>query len=102
MPPANERLKQAILAVIANQIASNDPPETKQTLARLVATGYSDAKARQLIGFVVGSEIFSLLQEGRKYDGARYVAALQALPKLPWPEGEAEEEGAEPPPSGNH
>lgn len=86
MPAANERLKQAILAVIENQIRSNDPPETNETLARLLAAGYSDEKARQLIGFVVGSEIFAILQEGRKYDGARYVAALQALPELPFKE----------------
>ena len=90
MPAANERLKQAILAVIAQQIQSNDPPQTKQSLARLLAVGYSDEKARQLIGFVVGSEIFAVLREGRKYDEDRYVAALAALPELPWDREEGE------------
>jgi hypothetical protein len=39
-----------------------------------------------LIGAVVASEIWHLLKEKRPYDQARFVAALQRLPKLPWDE----------------
>jgi hypothetical protein len=33
---------------------------------------------------VVASEVFTVLKENRNYDHAKYIAALNALPKLPW------------------
>ncbi len=39
-----------------------------------------------LIGHIVFLEIFSVLKEGKTYDEKRYVAALRALPRLPWDE----------------
>jgi len=33
----NPHLKAAILQVVDNQILANDPPETKQTLDRLIS-----------------------------------------------------------------
>ena len=38
---ANPRLKASFLEVVENQLKANDPPETKQTLDRLVAQGIS-------------------------------------------------------------
>ena len=61
-----------------------EPPETKQTLDRLVAEGHSQSEARRLIAAVVASEIFEVLKRKRPYDRAGYVAALQRLPKMPW------------------
>ena len=40
-PKANPRLRVAFLAVVENQLRDNDPPETRQTLERLQAEGYS-------------------------------------------------------------
>ncbi len=80
----NERLRQAILEVIKNQIKKNDPPETKQTLIRLQENGFSEEEALKLIGYVVASEVFTVLKDNRKYDREKYVSALKALPKLPW------------------
>jgi hypothetical protein len=80
----NPRLRQAILDVVNNQLRDGTPPETAATLERLVREGHSRDQALELIGAVVASEIFEVLKEGRVYDSARYVAALQALPRLPW------------------
>jgi len=80
----NARLRAAILEVINNQIRDNEPPETKKTLIRLQGQGFSDEEALKLIGYVVASEVFSVLQENRHYDKGRYISALNALPKLPW------------------
>jgi hypothetical protein len=66
----NHRLRKAILEVIHTQIRDNDPPETKQTL--------------RLIGYVVASEVFSVLKENRQYDRKKYISALNNLPRLPW------------------
>jgi hypothetical protein len=83
----NPRLRQAILDVVNNQLRDGTPPETAATLERLVREGHSREQAIELIGAVVASEIFGVLKEGRAYDGARFVAALRSLPRMPW-EGE--------------
>ena len=80
----DQRLRGAILEVINSQIKENNPPETKQTLDRLLGEGFSKEEALKLIGYVVASEVFTVLKENRSYDHAKYIAALKALPKLPW------------------
>ena len=80
----DQRLREAILGVINSQIKDNDPPETKQTLARLQKEGFSSKEALKLIGYVVASEVFTVLKENRSYDKVQYISALNALPKLPW------------------
>ena len=61
--PDSAVLRATILEVVANQLAALEPPETKQTYDRLVAQGYSDKQARELIAAVVSSELFSVLKE---------------------------------------
>ena len=80
----DQRLREAILEVINNQIRDNDPPETKQALDRLQEEGFSKEETLKLIGYVVASEVFTVLKENRSYDKKKYVSALNALPKLPW------------------
>jgi hypothetical protein len=77
-------LRSAIFEVINNQIRDGTPPETKETYDRLLSEGYSKEEVMKYIGAVVSSEIFAVLKEGRTYDNERYVAALKALPRLPW------------------
>ena len=82
--PNPEVVRAAMLQVVDNQLRDGEPPETRQTLERLMAEGHSEAEARQLIAAVVSGEIFNMLKSERSYDQAGYVAALQRLPKLPW------------------
>jgi len=79
-----KQLKKAILEVIRTQLRENDPPETKKTLERLLREGFTEEKALKLIGYVAASEVFAVIKEGRPYDEEKYLAALQALPKMPW------------------
>ena len=80
----NKRLRAAILEVIQNQIRDNDPPETKLTLVRLQEQGFSEEEALKLVGYVVASEVFSVLKQNRQYDHEKFISALKALPRLPW------------------
>jgi hypothetical protein len=80
----NEKLRKVILEVINIQIKDNDPPETKQAFVRLQDEGFSEEETFKLIGYVVASEVFTVLKENRTYDKAKYISALNALPKLPW------------------
>ncbi|WP_109994250.1 hypothetical protein [Salinisphaera sp. LB1] len=79
-----EIARQAIVDAVENQIESNDPPETAQTLERLKKEGYPREEALKLIGSVLAAEMFSIMKEGREYNHDEYIKALEALPKLPW------------------
>ena len=87
----NPRLRQTILEVVENQIRDGTPPETAATLARLMREGRSRTEAVELIGAVVSTEIFAVLQSGKPYDQKRFVAALAGLPRMPWdqPDGKS-------------
>ena len=80
---SNQRLKSAIIQVVDNQIEANDPPETNRTLARLIAEGFSEDAAKELLGTVVVAEVFEVLNKGEAFDLDRYVAALNRLPETP-------------------
>ena len=49
MKKAHERLRKTFLDGVDNQLRANNPPETKQTLDRLIKEGYSRDEARRLI-----------------------------------------------------
>jgi len=80
----DSHLRDEIFEVINNQIKANDPPETKITYDRLIASGYSDFETKQLIGQCVAVEIFTVLKEQQPFNGARYVKNLKQLPKEPF------------------
>src|SRR5579864_648847 len=81
-PPANPAVQAAILEIVENQLRDNDPPEVRRTLARLIASGSSDEKARLLIGMVVLFEMNDMLKTNTAFDHDRYVSALDRLPNL--------------------
>jgi hypothetical protein len=80
---SRETLRTAILEIVDNQIRNHDPPEALATYDRLIGQGHSDKEARRLVGCVVASELVGILKESREYDHRRYMAALEALPRLP-------------------
>jgi hypothetical protein len=86
----NPRLRRALMEVVENQLRDRTPPETSETLARLVAKGYAREKAMELIACVVCSEIFDVMRRNQLYDEDRYVAGLRRLPRLPWDVEEAD------------
>ncbi len=82
-PQHSPALKAAILEIVETQLAEGTPPETRVTFERLVREGRAPDEARRLIGCVVVSEIFEVMQRREPYDEARFVAALHRLPQLP-------------------
>lgn len=83
MEDHNPRLKAAILETVENQLKSDDPPETKKTLARLKAEGFSDEDARVLLGQAVAVEIYCVLKERKPFNQERFVRNLENLPTQP-------------------
>lgn len=86
--PHSPELRRALLEVVENQLRDGTPPETRATLERLLAEGFSRTKAVELIACVVSSEIFDVLQSGQPYQEQRYLAGLRALPRRPWDDAE--------------
>lgn len=72
-------MKTAILEIVENRVFDGDPPETRQTLERLMAAGYSRKQATGMIGSAVTEEIWAVLFSNKPFDRARYAALLEKL-----------------------
>lgn len=66
-----------------NQLADNDPPETKQTLERLIKLGESRENAIRHIACALSVEIFRTLKYQEPYNNGRYINNLKNLPRTP-------------------
>ena len=80
----NEELRSEIFKIIENQLASNDPAETKITYHRLLNLGHSELQAKQLIGQCITIEIFDVLKNQRPFNEGRYIENLKRLPLEPF------------------
>ena len=75
----NPRLKALILEVVDNQIRNNDPPITNKTVKRLRRKGYSQKKAKEMIGSVVVKYIYDILKYGDHFNEEQYARDLKEL-----------------------
>lgn len=75
----NPRLKRTILEVVENQIREKDPPETEQTLNRLMDNGYSREHAVEMIASVVVKEIWDIMSDKRYFNEKKFVKQLKKL-----------------------
>ncbi|MCG8336190.1 MAG: hypothetical protein MJE63_16880 [Proteobacteria bacterium] len=76
----NQRLQSAIEAVIDQQIAENNPPQTIETIERLQSEGFSREEAYILVGHLVSMEVAEELVGEKGLDMDRYIDALEKLP----------------------
>ncbi len=74
---------EAIVEIIENQLTDNNPPETKQTLERLMKLGESRENAIRYISTALTVEIFGAFKYKEPYNSERYLKNLKSLPKLP-------------------
>ena len=79
----NPYLRAAFLEVVDNQLRDNNPPETKETLDRLTAEGYSVKDAKLLIAQAVAVEAYMIMKTNAPYNQERFVRNLRALPQEP-------------------
>ena len=79
----NPRLKATFLQIVENQLKADDPPETRQTLDRLIAQGISREDAKIYIAQAVCIEVFNVMKHNQPSDQARYIRNLQRLPEEP-------------------
>ena len=79
----NPRLKKSFLEVVENQLRDNDPPQTRETLDRLMAEGVSEDDAKIYIAQAVCIEVWDVLRNKNAFNLMRYVRNLKNLPKEP-------------------
>ena len=73
------QLRREIIAVVEQQLANHDPPETSQTLERLVNAGYRRQAAVAMIGSALMTEIHDMLRDNRSFDRAHFKTLLDQL-----------------------
>jgi hypothetical protein len=83
MSEKKARVNKLILDVVERQLETCTPVQTKETLERLMAEGFSEEDAKHLIGSAVVNEMRSVVSEGRSFQEDRFVSLLQGLPHLP-------------------
>ena len=79
----NPHLRAAFLEVVDNQLRDNNPPETRETLERLKAEGYSEEDAKVLIAQAVVVEAYTIMKTQAPFNLERFVRNLMALPQEP-------------------
>ena len=80
---SGQRLGELIVEVAENQVKENNPPETKETLERLIALGESRENAMRYIASVLSIEIYDIVKEEIPFNEKRYINNLHKLPILP-------------------
>ena len=79
----NSELKATIMEVVGKQISNDDPPETRQTLERLVAEQISEEDAKIYIGQAISIEIWDIINYKKEFNQNRYLRNLKKLPAEP-------------------
>ncbi|HOI18051.1 MAG TPA: hypothetical protein PK036_17065 [Geobacteraceae bacterium] len=77
------RVSEYILRVVEKQLETNAPPQTRETLERLVGLGFGVEDAKHLIGSAIAAEMRSVVSESRPFNEERFLALLRGLPTTP-------------------
>jgi hypothetical protein len=83
---ASPELRQTVLEVVENQIRDHEPPETRQTVERLMAAGYGADEARRLVATAVVVELFHITRDKEPFNRERFLWNLARLPNTLWDE----------------
>lgn len=81
----NERLRELFLGIIENQLAADNPPYVKLTLARLVKEGCTEQEAKTMIAGVIAYHMSNMIHDNHAFDSDEYQRLLEKLPDFPDP-----------------
>ena len=70
----------AMHEIVANQIWDGEPPETWQTVQRLLEAGYDRHEVLHMLASIVSGDVYRALTEGQAHDPNATLAALAELP----------------------
>jgi UDP-glucose 6-dehydrogenase len=78
-----EFFKQVFLSTVEEQLKKNDPPETRETLERLIKEGFNEGDAKLVIAQCIAAEMVKVVATKTPFNKARFVNCLAQLPKPP-------------------
>ncbi|MDZ4681884.1 MAG: hypothetical protein SH848_04365 [Saprospiraceae bacterium] len=73
-------LQGLFLNVVHEQLKKNDPPETAQTLKRLISKGIPERDAMNMLAICIAHEVYAALESDAPFNRERFVKALDELP----------------------
>lgn len=65
--------------------SENDPPETGETVERLLAEGYSPEHVRRMIGLLIATELTRGMLHQKPFNEKDFIENLRRLPEIPPP-----------------
>lgn len=77
---------EAVIEIVENQLAENNPPRVKETLMRLMLEGIEREEAIQYIACALCVELLDMVNHQTAFNEQRYSTNLDALPEMPWSE----------------
>lgn len=83
MDRPNPRVNNLIMQVVENQLRDGKPPETRQTLVRLMGEGFTEEESKHYIGSAIVAEMYYVLKSSKPFNAERYLDLLNKLPELP-------------------
>lgn len=78
-------LLQQFLAMATKQWEEDNPPQVRQTVARLEREGFTQKQAMDMVAACVGEEMQAIIATDELFNEQRYVKTLANLPVLPTP-----------------
>jgi hypothetical protein len=78
---------EAMIEIIENQIADNNPPKVRKTLARLELLGIEHIEALKYIASALSVKIFEIIKNKGDFNPQRYDENLDHLPEMPRNDG---------------
>ncbi|HEY5583367.1 MAG TPA: SEC-C metal-binding domain-containing protein [Ruminiclostridium sp.] len=88
----NYKLKEYILKTVDSQMRDNDPKCTNEVFEKLISSGCTENKAKEMIAAVLTEEIYDVMKSQQPYNEERYSNKLSKLLDCI---GEESEEGLE-------
>ena len=76
----NDKLQGHILEIIDNQIRDNNPKCTSEVFERLTGIGYTENKAKKMIGGILVEELYYVMKNEELFNEERYSNKLSKLP----------------------
>lgn len=84
MKPSSIKESQVMQGVFIkaaeDQLKNNDPPETAETMERLLSEGISKRDALSMIAWCIANEMTAVIESDEPFDKDRFVKQLNTLP----------------------
>ena len=79
--PVDTSFMDMLLQVVENQLSANEPPETRETLDRLVRLGYPERTSKMMIAAVAGEQFPTVMLKDEPFSKKKFIDGLAELPE---------------------